>query len=133
MLFNTFYMGNHPLTGSLANNEDPDEMLHYVASHQGLHCLLRLTIFREKKFKFSWKLYTCDPSIYTMDHPVFIVLNQWEESFAYLYYIFCLFCCFTSQVNSSGHGRMVYTPNNTFSWAGLNKRLTSNLCTYFSL
>ena len=25
---------------SLANSEDPDEMLHYAAFHQGLHCLL---------------------------------------------------------------------------------------------
>ena len=45
----------------------------------------------------------------------------------------CLFCCFTSQVNSYGHGGTVSSPNHTFSWAGLNKRLTSNSCTYFRL
>ena len=45
----------------------------------------------------------------------------------------CLFCCFTSQVNSYGHGGTVSAPNHTFSWAGLNKQLTSNLCTYFRL
>ena len=28
--------------GCLANNEDPDEMQHNAAFHQGLHCLLRL-------------------------------------------------------------------------------------------
>ena len=28
--------------GTLANSEDPDEMPHNAASHQGLHCLLRL-------------------------------------------------------------------------------------------
>ena len=28
-------------TGTLANNEDPDEMLHNAAFHRGLHCLLR--------------------------------------------------------------------------------------------
>ena len=28
-------------TGTLANSEDPDEMPHYAAVHQGLHCLLR--------------------------------------------------------------------------------------------
>ena len=28
--------------GALANSEDPDEMQHYAAFHQGLHCLLRL-------------------------------------------------------------------------------------------
>ena len=42
---------------------------------------------------------------------------------------FCLFCCFTSQVNSYGHGGTVSSPNHTFSWASLNKHLTSNLCT----
>ena len=28
--------------GTLANSEDPDEMQHDAAFHQGLHCLLRL-------------------------------------------------------------------------------------------
>ena len=42
----------------------------------------------------------------------------------------CLFCCFASQVNSYGHGGTVSSPNHTFSWAGLNKRLTSNSCIY---
>ena len=45
----------------------------------------------------------------------------------------CLFCCFTSQVNSYGHGRTVSSPNHTFSWASLNKQLTSTSCTYFPL
>ena len=46
---------------------------------------------------------------------------------------FCLFvfCCFTSHVNSYGHCGTVSSLNHTFSWAGLSKRLTSNLCTYF--
>ena len=42
------------------------------------------------------------------------------------------FCCFTSQVNSYGHCGTVSSPNHTFFLAGLNKRLTSNLCTYFA-
>ena len=37
------FTGN-PLRGSLVNSEDPDEMQHYAAFHQGLHCLL---IFKE--------------------------------------------------------------------------------------
>ena len=45
----------------------------------------------------------------------------------------CLFCCFTSQVNSYGHGGTVSSPNHTFSWASLNKQLTSTSCTYFRL
>ena len=43
------------------------------------------------------------------------------------------FCCFTSQVSSHAHCWTVSSPNHTFSWAGLNKRLTSNSCTYFGL
>ena len=43
------------------------------------------------------------------------------------------FCCFTSQVNIYGHCGTVSSPNHTFSWADLNKPLTSNLCTYFRL
>ena len=45
----------------------------------------------------------------------------------------CLFCCLRSQVNSYGHCGTVSSPNHTFSWAGLNKRFTSNSCTYFRL
>ena len=37
------------------------------------------------------------------------------------------------QVNSYGHCGTVSSPNHTFSLAGLNKRLTSNSCTYFRL
>ena len=47
--------------------------------------------------------------------------------------IVCLFCCFTSQVNSYGHGGTVSSPSYTFSWASLNKQLTSTSCTYFPL
>ena len=43
------------------------------------------------------------------------------------------FCCFTSQVNSYGHCGTVSSPNHTFSWAGLNKPITSNSCSYFRL
>ena len=50
-----------------------------------------------------------------------------------VYVCFVCFCCFTSQVHSYGHWGTVSSLNHTFSWAGLNKRLTSNLCTYFRL
>ena len=43
----------------------------------------------------------------------------------FLYCLFVCFCCFTSQVNSYGHGGMVSSTNHTFSWASLNKQLTS--------
>ena len=37
----------------------------------------------------------------------------------------CLFCCFMSIVKSYGHGGTVSSPNHTFSWASLDKQLTS--------
>ena len=37
---NPLNMGN-PITGTFTNSEDPDEMPHNAAFHQGLHCLLR--------------------------------------------------------------------------------------------
>ena len=60
---------------TLANSEDPDEMLCNVAFHQVLDCLLRQKRSSEKKTKFYFEIITCDPLIYTMDHPKFIVLN----------------------------------------------------------
>ena len=56
-----------------------------------------------------------------------------EFSLVDFFFFVCLFCRFTSQVNNYGHGGTVSSPNHTFSWAGLNKRLTSNSCTYFRL
>ena len=50
-----------------------------------------------------------------------------------VYCFVCLFCCFMSQVNSYGHGGTVNSPNHTFSWASLYKKLTSTSCTYFRL
>ena len=37
--------------GSLANSEDPDEMQHDAAFHQGLHCLLSFkTTYSDRKY-----------------------------------------------------------------------------------
>ena len=33
----------------MANSEDPDEMLHYAAFHQSLHCLLKTKSISSKK------------------------------------------------------------------------------------
>ena len=47
---------------TLSNSEDPDEMLHNVAFHHGLHCLLKKkAIFRE--IQFCMELITCEPLI----------------------------------------------------------------------
>ena len=61
---------------------------------------------------------------------------DWSIKNDYLYKLplfVCLFCCFTSQVNSYGHCGTVSSPSHTFSWASLNKQLTSTSCTYFRL
>ena len=65
---------------TLANHEDPDEMPHIEAFHQGLLYLLRQNDLQRTKYNFYLVIITCDPSIYTMDHPKFIVSNQKEES-----------------------------------------------------
>ena len=54
--------------GTLANCEDPDEMQHNAAFHQGLHCLLRL------KQTSGTKIYhNCDPLKHKMGNPILIV------------------------------------------------------------
>ena len=65
---------------TLANSEDPDEMLYIVTFHQGLHCLLRQKQFSEKYMQFYLKIIICDPLIYTMDHPKFVVQYQKKEA-----------------------------------------------------
>ena len=67
----------------------------------------------------------------TMSKNIKVKLNEEKKSIEG--WLVGCFCCFTSQVNSYGHCGTVSSPNHTFSWAGLNKRLTSNLCTYFRL
>ena len=62
-----------------ADREDPDQMLHNVAFHQGLHCLLRQKWSSGKKLQFCLEIKTCDPLNYTMDHSKFIASIQKEE------------------------------------------------------
>ena len=47
----------------------------------------------------------------------------WKNCFEFLFHV--LFVC--SQANSYGHVRTVSLPDHTFSWANLNKRLTSTV------
>ena len=57
--------------GTLANSEAPDEMSHYAAFHQGLHCLLRQN--QSSVSNFIWKLLPVAPSINTIDYSKLIV------------------------------------------------------------
>ena len=54
---------------TLANNDDPDEMPY------NLHSLLGQKQSTEKELQFYLEIITFDPSIYTIDHPKFIVSN----------------------------------------------------------
>ena len=49
---------------------------------------------------YLWS-HTCIPCIFKFFHPTI-----------------CLFCCFTSKVNSYDHCGTVSSPNHTFSWTG---------------
>ena len=66
---------------SLSNSEDPDEMPHDAAFHQGLHCLLSQKQFLAKDIHFYVKNINCDPSIYvyTMNHPQLTASNRKKE------------------------------------------------------
>ena len=59
--------------GTLANNEDPDEMLHNAAFDLSLHCLLGQKRSSVKEIHILIEIITCDTSMYTMDHPKFII------------------------------------------------------------
>ena len=65
--------------GTLENSEDPDEMPHDVAFHQGLHCLQRQCQSSKKVLQYFWEIITGDPSIYTVDHTDFIVCSYIEN------------------------------------------------------
>ena len=53
----SLYTGNSYM-GTLAKSEDPDEMQHNVAFHQGRHCLLKLKRSPEIEFYFLLEILT---------------------------------------------------------------------------
>ena len=59
--------------GTLVNSEDPDEMQHSAAFHQGLHCLLRLKQPSGTEIHHNLENPTCDPLKYTMGSLILIV------------------------------------------------------------
>ena len=64
--------------GTLSNNENPDKMLHKAAFYLGLLCLLKQNQSSEKEV-YLYKIITCDPLVYTMDHPDLTVSNFMEN------------------------------------------------------
>ena len=66
---------------TLANSEDPYEMLHNKVFHQHMHCLLRHNPSSEIEIQYvCLELINCDPLIYTMDHSDFTVCSFMENS-----------------------------------------------------
>ena len=61
----------------MANCDDPDEIPHDRAT---LFALLRQNQSSVKGKQLYLQFIICDPSIYTMDYPKFIVSNQKAES-----------------------------------------------------
>ena len=59
--------------GTLVNSEDPDEMQHNAAFHQGLHCLLTLKLSLGTDIHHNLENSTCDPIKKTMGSPILIV------------------------------------------------------------
>ena len=59
--------------GTLANSEDPDEMQHNAAFHQGLHCLIRLKQPSGTEMHQNLKYATCDPLKYTIGSHILII------------------------------------------------------------
>ena len=64
--------------GTIAINSEvsPDEMPHKAALNQGLHCLQ----FNKKEIKYFFEIITCNPSLFTMDHPNLTVCGLLETS-----------------------------------------------------
>ena len=64
----------NPLTGTLANSEDPDEMPQDAAFRLGLHYLLRQNRYSEKELHLIYflKIETRVPSLCIIDHSSFM-------------------------------------------------------------
>ena len=48
--------------GTLSNSDNPDEIPHYAAFHQGLHSLRRQNQSSEKEIQYILEIISCDPS-----------------------------------------------------------------------
>ena len=64
---------------SLANSEDPDEMPHNAAFHQGLHCLLRQKIFLEKEKQLIRKFRPVTPQFIQWTIPCLLYKTRGES------------------------------------------------------
>ena len=70
----------NPLMGTLANSDDPDEMQHNAASHQGMQCLLILKQSSGTEIQHNLEKSICGPLKYTMGSPILIVSKCMRKS-----------------------------------------------------
>ena len=89
-------------------------MPHDVAFHQGLYYLLRKNRSSEKEKRF-FEIITCEPLIYTMDHPDLIVCSCMEKSIGlrkvnYIFYLLLPFAPSDSVSVKSFHFSLKQVP-----------------------
>ena len=94
-----------------------------------LHFLCHIIGIQEGALLFKCSLSRCYDLIAATATAIIQNLIKKQETFAMLICLFVLLLYVP--VNSYGPYGMVSSPNQTFSWASLNKQLTSTLCTYF--
>ena len=59
----------NPLTGTLVNSEDSDEMLQNAAFYQSMHFMLTLKKTSGTEIKHNLENSTCDPLKFTVGSP----------------------------------------------------------------
>ena len=75
----------NPLISTMANSEDPDEMPHDAAFHQGLFSLLRQYRFSEKEIQYFFEIITYDHVLNTMNLLDFSVCSFMETPVVWKY------------------------------------------------
>ena len=107
----------------------------HVVAHLCMHSLINLCFLSEKNIGHmaTRRAPMEDSDLPVHLHRLICIFNGCICQLKPFAGLICMFCCFTSQLNSHGHGGTVSSPNHTFSWASLNKQFTSTSCTYFRL
>ena len=65
--------------GTFTNSEDPDEMEHNDAFHQGLHCLLGFKQPSVAEIHHNSENSACDSLKYTMSSPIAYCINMYGK------------------------------------------------------
>ena len=71
------------------NSEDPDEMPHYAAFHQGLYCLLGKKDLQTKKTNTTFKNYNLTPQGMYVQWPIQSLLHQTRRKDPFVYTVNC--------------------------------------------